>query len=519
MTPCTGSWPYKAGSTNTYSTPYPILGSSTGDLSAIYFGDDAGVLHCVRVANDATSGTSCWSGGPTTLAQSGPTALSGPVLMLDPAANVPAIFVGDASGRFFRVEDNGTTPAPAPSSTVSAYTLSGSGGDPAIRSMPSIDQSINRIYVMSAGYVYEFPIDLSASWQPDAPAKQLVSSPLNGPAFGSIASNWNGFQYATLRNTLYKIQYPFDGTANSNIFSVPLVSEVSKAPSNGDVTTSDSFSLGGALVDYNSVFVGSGTNANGDESGGLEEYGCDPTATNPVLEGVTSVKHGNLVTTGFVMDWQNGNLNYGFTTASNTGGIVQYPAANPPVGPPLNPGWVCPPNTVATTSGACGSVACACLAPNVVCAGACINTQSDLGNCGGCGNVCAGTCTNGHCATPLATGQFEPFALAVDSANVYWTNNYNGTVMRVAIGGGPAVAIASAQGHPQGIAIDATNAYWATGTNVVQVPLAGGSVTTLASGQNAPWAVAADGTNVYWTNEGSFGSGFKNGTVVDLSLG
>jgi hypothetical protein len=63
--------------------------------------------------------------------------------------------------------------------------------------------------------------------------------------------------------------------------------------------------------------------------------------------------------------------------------------------------------------------------------------------------------------------------LTVDSDSVYWTNagtyngtvyDYNGAVMKVALAGGNPVAVASGQGviNPYGIAVDQANVYWTT---------------------------------------------------------
>ena len=71
---------------------------------------------------------------------------------------------------------------------------------------------------------------------------------------------------------------------------------------------------------------------------------------------------------------------------------------------------------------------------------------------------------------PCASGTCNLEFLAIDSTNVYWTdsgtaanNFHDGTVMRVAIGGGTAIVLASGQDYPLGIAVDDSSVYW---TNV-----------------------------------------------------
>ena len=123
------------------------------------------------------------------------------------------------------------------------------------------------------------------------------------------------------------------------------------------------------------------------------------------------------------------------------------------------------------------------------------------------------------CPVTLASRQFSPIALAVDSTSVYWVNlgpspegPAEGAVVKAPLGGGAPVTLAAGQAQPIDLAIDGSRVYWvneATGSDggtVMSVPLAGGPASTLASLQLGPVAIGLDATNVYWVTDG-IGSG------------
>jgi hypothetical protein len=137
----------------------------------------------------------------------------------------------------------------------------------------------------------------------------------------------------------------------------------------------------------------------------------------------------------------------------------------------------------------------------------------------------------------LASGQSNPFAIAVDATNVYWANagtsanNTDGTIMKVALDGGTLVTLAAGQTFPTAIAVDGANVYWIDlGTSsfgnlvddgsVMKEPLGGGTPTTLVTGQTAPDNIAVDGTSVYWTTTGTVAKvPLSGGTPVTLASG
>src|SRR5438128_1241496 len=66
----------------------------------------------------------------------------------------------------------------------------------------------------------------------------------------------------------------------------------------------------------------------------------------------------------------------------------------------------------------------------------------------------------GLAAVKLASGQCGASGIAIDDANLYWTNTDAGTVMMVSKSGGKPATLASKQTEPAGIAVGGGVVYW-----------------------------------------------------------
>jgi len=158
------------------------------------------------------------------------------------------------------------------------------------------------------------------------------------------------------------------------------------------------------------------------------------------------------------------------------------------------------------------------------------------GNASGSGGAILSVPTGGGTVTTVVPNQDYPWAIAVDGNNVYWTNYDNdgavgggetsmGSVLQAPVGGGSVTTLAMGLEDPYGIAVDSNNVYFTTyaGGRVKKVPIGGGTVVTLAQNLNNPCYIAVNGSSVYWTNYGDgtlqsiATSGTTPGTPVTLT--
>lgn len=99
--------------------------------------------------------------------------------------------------------------------------------------------------------------------------------------------------------------------------------------------------------------------------------------------------------------------------------------------------------------------------------------------------------------------------IAANGSAVYWTTSTG--IGGLPFSGGSPMTVAIPMNAVQHIAVDDASIYWTDGYDgtVMKAPLAGGTPTTLHQG-DVPSAIAVDSTSVYWTSR-------SGGTVMRLS--
>jgi hypothetical protein len=109
----------------------------------------------------------------------------------------------------------------------------------------------------------------------------------------------------------------------------------------------------------------------------------------------------------------------------------------------------------------------------------------------------------------IAEGQSAPWQIAVDEANVYFTNNsLNGSVVGVPKAGGTPVFLVEGQDHADGIALGGTTVYWAAGGAVRSAPKNNGtSAFSTVHAEGLPTNVIITGSTITWMDTGDTSGG------------
>jgi hypothetical protein len=128
----------------------------------------------------------------------------------------------------------------------------------------------------------------------------------------------------------------------------------------------------------------------------------------------------------------------------------------------------------------------------------------------------------------VAHGNFLPGSLVVSGGFAYWIDSDAGpSIIRVSTNGGEPQRIATSSqtngplvlGHPVHLAADDAAVYVAdTGPSegngsVVRIALGGGTPSFVANGLDSPRAVAVSGGWVYWLNKGTGAKNFQDGSL------
>lgn len=134
----------------------------------------------------------------------------------------------------------------------------------------------------------------------------------------------------------------------------------------------------------------------------------------------------------------------------------------------------------------------------------CVDTRTDLDNCGACGHRCGPTrtCRDGTCGpapTAIAVSyECTDLPLAIGGGYLYWTDTVHGTVMRMPTAGEVPSPFATGQAQPTSIALFGDTVYWvAIGTSsLMKAPAAGGAPNVVVTSPNADaWVTNSKGIN------------------------
>ncbi|MCU0687331.1 MAG: hypothetical protein MUF34_34650, partial [Polyangiaceae bacterium] len=169
-----------------------------------------------------------------------------------------------------------------------------------------------------------------------------------------------------------------------------------------------------------------------------------------------------------------------------------------------------------------GSGGLVCRAPEVDCAGTCVDvTKDDAANCGACGRSCLGTatCAAGACVPEvMASGEVAPYAMVDDGTSLYWVSpavkandaSFRSRVRRVtktSPGGAAESLFGSTEVRARSLGFEGTKLYWGdlganpsdTNQRLLSAAPADVGPQLVEAAQLNVQHVAVAGGKVYWT--------------------
>ena len=162
----------------------------------------------------------------------------------------------------------------------------------------------------------------------------------------------------------------------------------------------------------------------------------------------------------------------------------------------------------------------------------CSNVQTDVANCGKCGNSCGSvagglaSCMAGSCIATCSTGRGDCDSSYANGCEVtFATDGENcGACGRSCLGGTctngscDPVTLQTLSGLATGVAVDDTSVYYGlnppggTTSEIVRIDKDGANAKPIVTGMVAVGSVAVDGTFVYWVEPAS--NGTANGRIL-----
>lgn len=186
--------------------------------------------------------------------------------------------------------------------------------------------------------------------------------------------------------------------------------------------------------------------------------------------------------------------------------------------------------------GGAGGSAGGCGNGETSCGGTCVDTTTDVNNCGSCYDICGtpsngiATCTTSKCgvACNVNYGDCDADATNGCEADLLSDAKNCGACGRDCLGGGcqngmcqPIVVYTASGLQLEDMTVDTTRIYWTDGTAIYSIAKSGGAVTTLVSGLLDGLVIALDSSSVYWLDYGAkkvAKVSKAGGTPVSLSM-